>query len=229
MLWFGNISFILQANRQSLPLTGFPSVFVHCLFLQLRVFKLAKSWPTLNTLIKIIGHSIGALGNLTVVLTIVVFIFSVVGMQLFGSKFNSEMRSSNCTSADSPPRRWHMGDFYHSFLVVFRILCGEWIENMWECMRCANVPLCIVVFLLIMVIGKLVVSISDLKRNLWTEQMYWLLLKHFTSEILILSIISLMLYDINNLCLNLVLMLTDTPIAILLQVIIIKSSGSFCQ
>ncbi|XP_036075629.1 sodium channel protein type 11 subunit alpha isoform X2 [Rousettus aegyptiacus] len=123
----------------------------------LRVFKLAKSWPTLNTLIKIIGHSIGALGNLTVVLTIVVFIFSVVGMQLFGSKFNSEMRSSNCTSADSPPRRWHMGDFYHSFLVVFRILCGEWIENMWECMRCANVPLCIVVFLLIMVIGKLVV------------------------------------------------------------------------
>lgn len=100
---------------------------------------------------------------------------------------------------------------------------------MWECMRCANVPLCIVVFLLIMVIGKLVVSISDLKRNLWTEQMYWLLLKHFTSEILILSIISLMLYDINNLCLNLVLMLTDTPIAILLQVIIIKSSCSFCQ
>ncbi|ELK13651.1 Sodium channel protein type 11 subunit alpha [Pteropus alecto] len=114
----------------------------------LRVFKLAKSWPTLNTLIKIIGHSVGALGNLTVVLAIVVFIFSVVGMQMFGSKFNSE----KC------PRRWHMGDFYHSFLVVFRILCGEWIENMWECMQnVGNAQLCIVVFLLIMVIGKLVV------------------------------------------------------------------------
>ncbi|XP_012590773.1 PREDICTED: sodium channel protein type 11 subunit alpha isoform X2 [Condylura cristata] len=124
----------------------------------LRVFKLAKSWPTLNTLIKIIGHSVGALGNLTVVLTIVVFIFSVVSMQLFGTKFNdTKTNIKHCNSKKSCSRRWHMGDFYHSFLVVFRILCGEWIENMWECMAVANMPLCIIVFLSIMVIGKLVV------------------------------------------------------------------------
>uniref|UniRef100_A0A8C5YHX2 Sodium channel protein n=1 Tax=Microcebus murinus TaxID=30608 RepID=A0A8C5YHX2_MICMU len=126
-------------------------------FRVLRVFKLAKSWPTLNTLIKIIGHSVGALGNLTVVLAIVVFIFSVVGMQLFGSRFNSKKSTKLC---DTPPpcyRRWHMEDFYHSFLVVFRILCGEWIENMWECMQEADIPLCVIVFVLIMVIGKLVV------------------------------------------------------------------------
>ncbi|KAM5233412.1 sodium channel protein type 11 subunit alpha isoform 2-T4 [Hipposideros larvatus] len=124
----------------------------------LRVFKLAKSWPTLNTLIKIIGHSVGALGNLTVVLAIVIFIFSVVGMQLFGSKYNAiRNNTSSCDPASSCLRRWHMGDFYHSFLVVFRILCGEWIENMWECMQEDKTSLCIVVFLLIMVIGKLVV------------------------------------------------------------------------
>nr|KAF6421154.1 sodium voltage-gated channel alpha subunit 11 [Molossus molossus] len=127
-------------------------------FRVLRIFKLAKSWPTLNTLIKIIGHSVGALGNLTVVLAIVVFIFSVVGMQLFGSKFGCEKKiSTSYNHIDQSSRRWHMGDFYHSFLVVFRILCGEWIENMWECMQAANSCLCIVVFLLIMVIGKLVV------------------------------------------------------------------------
>lgn len=141
-------------------LTGFSSIFVYCLFLQLRVFKLAKSWPTLNTLLKIIGHSVGALGNLTVVLAIVVFIFSVVGMQLFGSKFNCIKSNSKSHDPAVPClRRWHMGDFYHSFLVVFRILCGEWIENMWECMQEANQALCIIVFLLIMVIGKLVVSV----------------------------------------------------------------------
>ncbi|XP_028623112.1 sodium channel protein type 11 subunit alpha [Grammomys surdaster] len=120
----------------------------------LRVFKLAKSWPTLNTLIKIIGHSVGALGNLTVVLTIVVFIFSVVGMRLFGAKFNK----TAYVPRERCRRRWHMDDFYHSFLVVFRILCGEWIENMWECMQeMDGSPLCIIVFVLIMVIGKLVV------------------------------------------------------------------------
>nr|AIW80051.1 voltage-gated sodium channel Nav1.9 variant a [Mus musculus] len=119
----------------------------------LRVFKLAKSWPTLNTLIKIIGHSVGALGNLTVVLTIVVFIFSVVGMRLFGAKSNK-----TCSTSPESLRRWHMGDFYHSFLVVFRILCGEWIENMWECMQeMEGSPLCVIVFVLIKVVGKLVV------------------------------------------------------------------------
>uniref|UniRef100_G1P525 Sodium channel protein n=1 Tax=Myotis lucifugus TaxID=59463 RepID=G1P525_MYOLU len=145
------LSFIDVMMPQSLP--------VFRSFRVLRVFKLAKSWPTLNTLIKIIGHSVGALGNLTVVLAIVIFIFSVVGMQLFGSSFSCLKKNPKaCDSTTSPCfRRWHMGDFYHSFLVVFRILCGEWIENMWECMMEANKYLCIVVFLLIMVIGKLVV------------------------------------------------------------------------
>lgn len=124
-------------------------------FHQLRVFKLAKSWPTLNTLIKIIGNSVGALGNLTLVLAIIVFIFAVVGMQLFGKNYQ------DCVckiSHDCQLPRWHMKDFFHSFLIVFRVLCGEWIETMWDCMEVAGQPLCILVFMLVMVIGNLVVS-----------------------------------------------------------------------
>ncbi|XP_031808318.1 sodium channel protein type 11 subunit alpha isoform X2 [Sarcophilus harrisii] len=136
----------------------------------LRVFKLAKSWPTLNTLIKIIGHSVGALGNLTLVLTIIVFIFSVVGMQLFGNPENKTLSCLNFTRPE--PQRWHMRDFFHSFLVVFRILCGEWIENMWECMCDFPQVLCILVYLLILVIGNLVVL------NLFIA----LLLNSFSSE-----------------------------------------------
>uniref|UniRef100_A0A8C5F211 Sodium channel protein n=1 Tax=Gopherus evgoodei TaxID=1825980 RepID=A0A8C5F211_9SAUR len=122
-------------------------------FRLLRVFKLAKSWPTLNTLIKIIGNSIGALGNLTLVLAIIVFIFAVVGMQLFGEKYAEKCYK---ISEDCKPR-WHFMDFFHSFLIIFRILCGEWIETMWSCMVVADKPLCLLVFLLIMVIGNLVV------------------------------------------------------------------------
>lgn len=55
--------------------------------LQLRVFKLAKSWPTLNLLISIMGRTMGALGNLTFVLCIIIFIFAVMGMQLFGKNY----------------------------------------------------------------------------------------------------------------------------------------------
>uniref|UniRef100_A0A8C3P9I0 Sodium channel protein n=1 Tax=Chrysemys picta bellii TaxID=8478 RepID=A0A8C3P9I0_CHRPI len=122
-------------------------------FRLLRVFKLAKSWPTLNTLIKIIGNSVGALGNLTLVLAIVVFIFAVVGMQLFGGKYAEKCYE---ISEDCKPR-WHFMDFFHSFLIIFRILCGEWIETMWGCMVVADKPLCLLVFLLVMVIGNLVV------------------------------------------------------------------------
>ncbi|KAJ7322135.1 hypothetical protein JRQ81_018422 [Phrynocephalus forsythii] len=119
----------------------------------MRVFKLAKSWPTLNTLIKIILNSVGALGNLTLVLAIIVFIFAVFGMQLFGQSYSSR----RCEIGQHCRPRWHMWDFFHSFLIIFRILCGEWIETMWDCMVVADRSMCLLVFLLVMVIGNLVV------------------------------------------------------------------------
>lgn len=124
---------------------------------QLRVFKLAKSWPTLNMLIKIIGNSVGALGNLTLVLAIIVFIFAVVGMQLFGKSY---IECVCKISTDCTLPRWHMNDFFHSFLIVFRILCGEWIETMWDCMEVAGQTMCLIVFMMVMVIGNLVVRLG---------------------------------------------------------------------
>jgi len=101
------------------------SYFDDVTVIQLRVFKLAKSWPTLNLLIGIIGRTMGALGNLCFVLAIIVFIFAVMGMQLFGANYISE-------NFDGRELRWHFGDFLHSFMIVFRVLCGEWIESMWD-------------------------------------------------------------------------------------------------
>uniref|UniRef100_A0A665XDI3 Sodium channel protein n=1 Tax=Echeneis naucrates TaxID=173247 RepID=A0A665XDI3_ECHNA len=145
---------IVCLSLMELGLSNVEGLSVLRSFRLLRVFKLAKSWPTLNTLIKIIGNSVGALGNLTLVLAIIVFIFAVVGMQLFGKSYQ------DCVckiSMDCQLPRWHMKDFFHSFLIVFRVLCGEWIETMWDCMEVAGQPLCILVFMLVMVIGNLVV------------------------------------------------------------------------
>uniref|UniRef100_A0ACB8G149 Sodium channel protein type 2 subunit alpha n=1 Tax=Sphaerodactylus townsendi TaxID=933632 RepID=A0ACB8G149_9SAUR len=111
---------IVSLSLMELGLANVEGLSVLRSFRLLRVFKLAKSWPTLNMLIKIIGNSVGALGNLTLVLAIIVFIFAVVGMQLF-------------------------------------VLCGEWIETMWDCMEVAGQAMCLIVFMLVMVIGNLVV------------------------------------------------------------------------
>uniref|UniRef100_A0AAY4BFG7 Sodium channel protein n=1 Tax=Denticeps clupeoides TaxID=299321 RepID=A0AAY4BFG7_9TELE len=130
-------------------------------FRLLRILKLAKSWPTLNMLIKIIGNSVGALGYLTLVLAIIVFIFAVVGMQLFGKNYSSKACKISSEKKDDGVHchlpRWHMNDFSHSFLIVFRILCGEWIETMWDCMEVSDQTMCIIVFMMVMVIGNLVV------------------------------------------------------------------------
>ncbi|XP_027857872.1 sodium channel, voltage gated, type VIII, alpha subunit b isoform X3 [Xiphophorus couchianus] len=146
--------FIVTLSLVELGLADVEGLSVLRSFRLLRVFKLAKSWPTLNMLIKIIGNSVGALGNLTLVLAIIVFIFAVVGMQLFGKSY----KDCVCKIAlDCELPRWHMNDFFHSFLIVFRVLCGEWIETMWDCMEVAGQAMCIIVFMMVMVIGNLVV------------------------------------------------------------------------
>ncbi|XP_071319527.1 sodium channel protein type 4 subunit alpha A isoform X2 [Trachinotus anak] len=147
-------SIIVTLSLVELGLANVQGLSVLRSFRLLRVFKLAKSWPTLNMLIKIIGNSVGALGNLTLVLAIIVFIFAVVGMQLFGKSY----KDCVCKiSSECELPRWHMNDFFHSFLIVFRILCGEWIETMWACMEVAGPGMCLVVFMMVMVIGNLVV------------------------------------------------------------------------
>uniref|UniRef100_H2ZFQ8 Sodium channel protein n=1 Tax=Ciona savignyi TaxID=51511 RepID=H2ZFQ8_CIOSA len=142
-------SIIVAASLLEFPLQGLNGLSVLRSFRLMRVFKLAKSWPTLNMLIKIIGNSMGSLGNLVLILFILLFIFAVVGMQLFREKYN----------AVEGELRWHMKDFGHSFLIVFRILCGEWIETMWGCMHYGKEisALCIPMFMLVQVVGNLVV------------------------------------------------------------------------
>lgn len=102
------------------------------------------------------GRTMGALGNLTFVLCIIIFIFAVMGMQLFGKSYTDNV--DQFPFQELP--RWNFTDFMHSFMIVFRVLCGEWIESMWDCMLVADVP-CIPFFLATVVIGNLVVSTCE--------------------------------------------------------------------
>ncbi|XP_058457322.1 sodium channel protein para isoform X38 [Malaya genurostris] len=143
---------IVALSLLELGLEGVQGLSVLRSFRLLRVFKLAKSWPTLNLLISIMGRTMGALGNLTFVLCIIIFIFAVMGMQLFGKNYIDNVE--RFPDKDLP--RWNFTDFMHSFMIVFRVLCGEWIESMWDCMLVGDVS-CIPFFLATVVIGNLVV------------------------------------------------------------------------
>ncbi|XP_063003679.1 sodium channel protein type 5 subunit alpha-like [Elgaria multicarinata webbii] len=133
----------------------------------LRIFKLSKFWPALNKLMKIMMKSVGPLGNLTLVLIFTIFIFAVVGKQAFSRQYNKVNSSCSICITDDVPScdnstgvcrmRWHMKDFLHSFLIIFRILCGEWIDTMMGCMQVAGEGGCIILFMLVLVLGNLVV------------------------------------------------------------------------
>merc|ERR1719232_1992104 len=121
----------------------------------MRVLKLAQSWTTMKVLLSIIISTLGALGNLTFLLIIVIYIFAVLGMQLFGKTYTDEN-----FYPDRVPR-WNFTDFFHSFMMIFRILCGEWIEPLWDCMRAEGkvgvAESCLTIFLPALVVGNFMV------------------------------------------------------------------------
>lgn len=90
-----------------------------------RILRLAKRWVTMQRLIKVIGTSLSDLGNITFLLGVFVFTFAVLGKQFFQETYTLE------TFPNGIPR-WNFSDFEHSFLLVFRIMCGEWVEPLWE-------------------------------------------------------------------------------------------------
>ena len=56
----------------------------------MRVFKLAQTWSTMRRILAIMMSSLGALANLTLVLAIIIYIFAIIGMQLFSNAYTRD-------------------------------------------------------------------------------------------------------------------------------------------
>ncbi|XP_043189125.1 sodium channel protein 60E-like isoform X2 [Amphibalanus amphitrite] len=144
---------VVVASLVELSLQNINGLSVLRVLRLLRVLKLAQSWTTMRVLLSIIISSLGALGNLTFVLVIVIYIFAVIGMQLFSNSYTADIFEPD------PVPRWNFNDFFHSFMMIFRILCGEWIEPLWDCMRAKREEseMCLAVFLPALVMGNFLV------------------------------------------------------------------------
>ncbi|KAG8510395.1 Sodium channel protein type 7 subunit alpha [Galemys pyrenaicus] len=124
------------------------------IFRLLRIFKLGKYWPTFKILMLTLNKSLVALKNMVLLLFIFTFFSAVVGQKLFGFYY----RKNVCNiDEDCLPPRWHMVDFIHSYLIVFRILCGEWIETLWDCFKVAGQFSCIPFYMMVILIGNLLI------------------------------------------------------------------------
>lgn len=117
---------------------------------QLRVFRLAKSWSTMKALIDIIAESISGLVYLSIILGVVIYTLSVIGMNLFSKEYKDHY------SVEDMPR-WNYKDFYHSFILLFRILCGEWIELLYETLDATKSEWPVIFYLGALVLGNFLV------------------------------------------------------------------------
>ena len=107
----------------------------------------------MRKLLATIANSVGPIGNITLILGLVIYIFALMGMKMFGKYYTPDK------FGDDGVPRWNFNDFLHAFMMVFRVLCGEWIEPLWECMR-ATSPVSVLFFLPAFVIGNFIVSIK---------------------------------------------------------------------
>ncbi|KAJ4919159.1 hypothetical protein JOQ06_000065 [Pogonophryne albipinna] len=129
--------------------------------LLMRFLRLARWWPMLHMLMKIIWTALSSLRNLTLLLFITLFIFSVAGMQLFGKDYKDQV----CRIAeDCKLPRFHMTDFFHSLLVVLRVLFGDWVEALWDCMEVSRKTSCLLFFMMLLVSGNLLMALRRIYR-----------------------------------------------------------------
>ncbi|XP_065316255.1 muscle calcium channel subunit alpha-1-like isoform X4 [Gordionus sp. m RMFG-2023] len=94
----------------------------------LRVFKATRYWSSLRNLVASLMNSIKSIFSLLLLLFLFILIFALLGMQMFGGKFDYDQHKEK-------PRS-NFDTFWQSLLTVFQILTGEdWNEVMYNGIR----------------------------------------------------------------------------------------------
>ncbi|XP_026668922.1 muscle calcium channel subunit alpha-1 isoform X2 [Ceratina calcarata] len=121
----GSITEMILTNTHVMPPLGVS--VLRCVRL-LRVFKVTKYWRSLSNLVASLLNSIQSIASLLLLLFLFIVIFALLGMQVFGGKFNF-------TDLQDKPRH-NFDSFWQSLLTVFQILTGEdWNAVMYDGIR----------------------------------------------------------------------------------------------
>ncbi|XP_006078506.2 voltage-dependent L-type calcium channel subunit alpha-1S isoform X2 [Bubalus bubalis] len=90
----------------------------------LRIFKITKYWTSLSNLVASLLNSIRSIASLLLLLFLFIVIFALLGMQLFGGRYDFE---------DTEVRRSNFDSFPQALISVFQVLTGEdWNSVMYN-------------------------------------------------------------------------------------------------
>uniref|UniRef100_A0A8D1TS10 Voltage-dependent L-type calcium channel subunit alpha n=1 Tax=Sus scrofa TaxID=9823 RepID=A0A8D1TS10_PIG len=90
----------------------------------LRIFKITKYWTSLSNLVASLLNSIRSIASLLLLLFLFIIICALLGMQLFGGRYDFE---------DTEVRRSNFDNFPQALISVFQVLTGEdWNSVMYN-------------------------------------------------------------------------------------------------
>ena len=89
-------------------------------FRLLRVFKLAKSWKEFKEFLQTIGNTIKDISNFSLLLFLLIFTYTLLGMEMFAYKVRVNERGELDDDGYYPDRNFNK--FMNSFTTVFSIL-----------------------------------------------------------------------------------------------------------
>ncbi|XP_027831814.2 voltage-dependent L-type calcium channel subunit alpha-1S isoform X1 [Ovis aries] len=90
----------------------------------LRIFKITKYWTSLSNLVASLLNSVRSIASLLLLLFLFIVIFALLGMQLFGGRYDFE---------DTEVRRSNFDSFPQALISVFQVLTGEdWNSVMYN-------------------------------------------------------------------------------------------------
>ena len=119
----------------------------------LRMIRLVRSWQGMQRVLRTLVFSVASLGPLCILIALFMYIFALLGMQLFGGKFRFVKTDVPRSNFDSffPSRAGH-----GAFLAIFQILSTENWNNIMYCGMTGfqMSPLYAPFFILVMLIGN---------------------------------------------------------------------------
>jgi len=121
----------------------------------LRMFKiinLSKEWDSLKSILDTMYGTLGAISNFLLLLFLIIVIFALLGMSLFGDQFTIDKFPE--TEGGVP--RANYDDFWAAFISVYLVVIGEnWNEYMYEGIAATSLG-AVGYFLLLVVVGNFV-------------------------------------------------------------------------
>eukprot|EP00327_Prymnesium_parvum_P044618 CAMPEP_0205857742 /NCGR_PEP_ID=MMETSP1083-20121108/3824_1 /ASSEMBLY_ACC=CAM_ASM_000430 /TAXON_ID=97485 /ORGANISM="Prymnesium parvum, Strain Texoma1" /LENGTH=1580 /DNA_ID=CAMNT_0053219251 /DNA_START=327 /DNA_END=5070 /DNA_ORIENTATION=+ len=113
-----------------------------------RMLRLMRSWQGLYRIVMAFTKSIPQVRNLFILMTLVTFIFALLGMQLFGGTFDPIEQNV----------RTHFDYIGPAMITVFLVMTGGWVDAYETCAEASGVATATAFFVAAVVIGTYIIT-----------------------------------------------------------------------